>query len=372
MAGQADRIIRDRLGRKVLSRDKDGLGNEEEYKDTVMAEKGVICGGCWLVDVNKVIDHWPGEEGIAVIGGETLQGGGPGMNLAVNLKRLGADFPVSAVGAVGNDAHGRFILDACARYAIDTAYMHVLAGERTSYTDVLTNQESGKRTFFHSPGANGVLSPSHFPAPLPAGSLLHLGAPGIHPTMDAPWEEEPNGWVAVLKQARKQGLATNMELVSLPAERTAALVKPCLEHLDSLIINDFEAGAVAGLETVQQGQTHVEAVKQAAQLILNMGVREMVAVHFPKGAVVAVPGREVLAMGSVALPAEEILCSVGAGDAFASGLTFGRLQGWDLEDSVRLGHAAAAVNLRSMSTNECLPVAEECLAMVATWGWRSM
>ena len=35
----------------------------------------------------------------------SLSTGGPGLNLAVNLRQLGAAFPVGMIGAVGDDAH---------------------------------------------------------------------------------------------------------------------------------------------------------------------------------------------------------------------------------------------------------------------------
>ncbi len=68
--------------------------------------------------------------------------------------------------------------------------------------------------------------------------------------MDAAWQSEANGWVAVLKKARAAGLMTNLELVSIEPPRVAALARPCLPHLDLLVVNDHEIGAVAGEKTV--------------------------------------------------------------------------------------------------------------------------
>ena len=69
-----------------------------------MARRGIICGGSWCVDRNKLIDHWPEQETIAGIVAEERQGGGNGANASVDLKRLGAPFPVEAAGLLGADS----------------------------------------------------------------------------------------------------------------------------------------------------------------------------------------------------------------------------------------------------------------------------
>jgi len=335
-----------------------------------MAANSVLCGGCWLVDKPKIVDHWPEEETLAVILEETIQGGGPGMNLAVNLRRLGGTFPLAGIGVVGNDTEGHYILDRCRVYDIDAGRIAIRDNVQTSYTDVLTNKVNGKRTFFHSQGANALLTPEsfvNFPSDV---RLFHLGAPGIHDGMDAPWGDDANGWVYVLRKAKAAGLWTNMELISLPPARLAELARPCLPYLDTMVINDLEVGALAGETTALHGETDVEAVKRAAYKVLDLGVRDLVAVHFPRGCVVAVKGESPIVHPSTNVPGAAILCSVGAGDAFASGFIFGLLEGLAMDETIRLGHAAAGQCLCSLSTNEAIGTAAECLAQADAWGWR--
>jgi len=335
-----------------------------------MAGNTVLCGGCWLVDKPKIVDHWPDEETLAIILEETIQGGGPGMNLAVNLRRLGGTFPLAGIGVVGHDPEGHYILDRCRAYDIDSSRMVIKDGVKTSYTDVLTNRINGRRTFFHSQGANALLTPEHFTEFPSDVRLFHLGAPGIHDGMDAPWGDDANGWVYVLRKAKAAGLWTNMELISLPPDRLAELARPCLPYLDTMVINDLEVGALAGEVTAVHGETDVEAVKRAAGKVLEFGVRNLVAVHFPRGCVVAVKREAPIVSPSARVPREKILCSVGAGDAFASGFIFGLLEGLSMQDTIRLGHAAAGLCLCSLSTNEAIGTAAECLAQADAWGWR--
>ena len=50
--------------------------------------------------------------------------------------------------------------------------------------------------------------------------------------MDSPWRGEANGWASTLAAARREGIATNLELMTTARERIAALARPCLPHLD--------------------------------------------------------------------------------------------------------------------------------------------
>ncbi|MBP0651573.1 hypothetical protein J8J40_31380, partial [Mycobacterium tuberculosis] len=65
--------------------------------------------------------------------------------------------------------------------------------------------------------------------------------------------------MTVLQAAGRAGLFRNLEICSLPAEVIAATCRPCLPHLDSLVVNDFEIGALAGATTVRDGKTDIPA-----------------------------------------------------------------------------------------------------------------
>ena len=87
-----------------------------------MARNGILCGGSICIDVNKVIDRLPPPEHVATIVAETPDSGGPGFNMAVNLARLGAGFPLGLSGVVGDDDFGRLTQEICRRHGIDTAW----------------------------------------------------------------------------------------------------------------------------------------------------------------------------------------------------------------------------------------------------------
>jgi len=335
-----------------------------------VTRKGILCGGCWLVDHNNSISHWPDQETLTHILACELQGGGPAHNLAIDLTRLDPAFPVWAAGVVGLDDAGRFLLASCDERGVDRTGLQVLAGVNTSHTDVMTVTATGKRTFFHHQGANALLSPAHFDFSTSQARLLHLGAPGIHATMDAPYQGDPNGWVTVLRRAQHAGLRTNLEMISATPQEIRHLVVPCLPHLDSLIINDYEAGVLTGIDVVSGGVTSPRAAHRAALALLSMAPIKLVAIHFPGGCIAATRGGDLVTKPSLKVPAEAIQGANGAGDAFAAGMLYGIHEDWPLDRSVSLGICAAASALRSVSTTSSVGNVSQCLALADTWGWR--
>ena len=332
--------------------------------------RGIVCGGCWLVDHNNSITHWPEQDTLTQIIARELQGGGPAHNVAIDLARLDPEFPVWASGVVGNDDAGRYLLNACTERGINLAGLHILDGVGTSHTDVMTVASTGKRTFFHHQGANALLSPEHFDFSKTSARMLHLGAPGIHARMDAPYEDDPSGWVTVLRRARDAGLKTNLEMISGSPEEIRRLVTPCIPFLDTLIINDYEAGVLTGIDVVSGGVTSAGAARRAAVASLVKGSMELVVIHFPGGCVAATRDGQVFAKPSLEVPSEEIKGANGAGDAFAAGVLYGIHESLPINECLSLGLCAAASALRSVSTTSAVGSVMECQALAKTWGWR--
>jgi sugar/nucleoside kinase (ribokinase family) len=337
-----------------------------------VARRGIVCGGAFCVDRNKTINFWPPpEESLSIILSEENQGGASGTNASVDLKKLGAPFPIEAIGIVGDDADGRFLLELCERMGIIATQLKVVSGVATAYTDVITALSSGKRTFFYWPGTHAIVSPDHFNFARTSGKILHLGLLGTMATMDSPWHDDPSGWVAVLKRARAEGLKTNIEMCPVPPEVNARLGRPCLPHLDYVIVNDAEAGALADIQTIKDGKADVARCRDAAAAIVAAGP-ELAVVHFPAGAVAASRDGARASKPSVRVPREEIKGNNGAGDAFASGMLLGIHEGWPLEECLTLANASAAASLRAFTTNGAVVPWRECLALAEKWGWRDM
>jgi sugar/nucleoside kinase (ribokinase family) len=193
---------------------------------------------------------------------------------------------------------------------------------------------------------------------------------GVHARWDQPWLGVPTGWVAVLMAARAAGLWTNLELAGSAPEKLSAVTRPCLPHLDFLIVNDYEIGAITGIDTIRHGQTDPDACIEAAKAALALGASRFVVVHFPTGAVVATRDGQVLARPSLLVPDAAIAGANGAGDAFAAGFLYALHEDWTIDDALGLAHAAAAASLRDLSTTAAVEPWRACMRLAHGWGWR--
>ncbi len=332
---------------------------------------GFVTGGCWCVDNNKVIDFWPEEDQAVAVRSVQRRGGGSACNFAIDMRKLDPDMPVETIGLVGDDENGRFLRSEAARFGICTDQLHVTADARTHLTDAYTSLRSGRRTHIGDEGTSGLLNPGHFDFAATSGRILHLGLPGAHRTMDAVWEADANGWVAVLRAAREAGLRTNLELVTVARERIAALVLPCLPLLDTLVVNDSEIGALANIETTRDGATDEAACLVGAREVMARGSMALVAVHYARGAIALSRDGDVVRKPAVAVPPELVKGANGAGDAFAAGFLRILHDDGTLEDALTLAHAAAAACLRDVTTSDSVASRQQCLDLAQSWGWRT-
>jgi sugar/nucleoside kinase (ribokinase family) len=332
--------------------------------------RGFITGGTWCVDNNRMVAHWPEEDSITQFIEEERHGGGSGCNFALDIKHLDSEMPVETITIVGNDESGRFLRSLAEEAGIGHTQMHVSADATTQWTDAFISKASGRRTHIFNPGVSDVLTPDHFDFSSTTARYLHLGLPGVHKQLDRKWQGDVNGWVAVLKRARAAGLKTNLELASIKPERLAELVRPCLAHLDLIIVNDSEIGALSGIDTLTGGVTDIAACQRAARHVLENGAMELVVVHCPVIAIAVTRDGRVFTKPSTQIPRELVLGANGAGDAFAAGMLYGLHEGWSVDNSLILAHAAAAASLRSLSTTGAVEPWQKCLELADQWGWR--
>ena len=335
----------------------------------MLLRQGVLTGGTWCVDRNKLLDFWPSEDEVAEIISVDVQGGGSGCNLAIDMKKLDPDIPVAAIGVVGDDEDGRFLLSQADAHGIERQ-LHMTDRAATHYVDAYTSRRTHRRTHITFQGTSSVLTPDHFSFEGRSERIFHLGLPGVHEIMDRAWGGEVNGWVATLKKARAAGFVVNLELASVADERNAELVRPCLPHLDLLVVNDREIGALSARTVVRDGATDVASCLAAAKAVLDAGAMRIAVAHFPLGAVAVSSDGDAMIVPSVKVPPEAAVGANGAGDAFAAGFLYGFHEAWTLSDALRLAHAAAAASLRSISTTGAVEPWRRCLEIAADWGWR--
>ncbi len=331
---------------------------------------GILAGGNWIVDAVKIIDTWPQQDALANIFSISKGTGGSPFNILIDLSLMGAEFPLAAVGLVGDDANGAWIIEQCRARGIDVSALQTTDAAPTSFTDVMTIRGTGRRTFFHARGTNALLDQGHFDFSRTPARLFHLGYLLLLDKLDDPSATHGTVAAEVLAKAQEAGLKTSIDLVSEDSDRFARIVLPALKHVDVCIMNEFEAGRVTG-KTIRDGETLDRAALRAAmEEILHAGVHERVVVHFPEGGCTLSTQGAWHEQGSVRVPPESIKGAAGAGDAFSAGVLYGVHEDWPMERTLKAAVCAAAANLEAETCTEGLRSLADCLALGEKFGFR--
>jgi sugar/nucleoside kinase (ribokinase family) len=331
---------------------------------------GILAGGNWIVDAVKIIDNWPQQDALANILSEAKGTGGSPFNVLVDLALMGASFPLAAAGLVGADENGRWIVEQCNQRGIATGELKSTTAAPTSYTDVMTVQSNGRRTFFHARGANAQLDSEHFDFSATNARLFHLGYLLLLDRLDSPSPTHGTVAAELLARAQAAGLKTSIDLVSEDSDRFAKVVLPALKQVDVCIMNEFEAGRVTGHKIRLGDHLDRAALRASMEKLVEAGVRERVFIHFPEGGCALGRDGAWHEHGSVNLPKDYIKGAAGAGDAFTAGVLYGWHEGRPVEESLRYGVCAAAANLSEETCTGGMRSLQDCLALGEKYGFR--
>lgn len=331
---------------------------------------GILGAGNWIVDAVKIIDTWPQQDALANILSESKGTGGSPFNVLLDIALMGAPCPLYALGLVGDDSNGRWIVEQCQAHGIDTKGLQISPTAPTSYTDVMTVQNTGRRTFFHARGANAELDSHHFDFSATPAKIFHLGYLLLLDRLDLPHSKYGTVAAEVLARAQAAGLKTSVEAVSEDSDRFERLITPILPHVDLCIMNEFEIGRMTHRYVRTEDGVDHAVLEAAMHDLLKAGVRERVVVHYPEGASTLGHDGQLHRHGSVKLPANYIKGAAGAGDAFSAGVLLAWHEGLPVEQGLRYGVCAAAANLSDETCTRGLRSLEKCLALGEQYGFR--
>jgi sugar/nucleoside kinase (ribokinase family) len=337
-------------------------------------KQGFVLGGTLIVDWVKIVDVYPQEGTLAYILDSSRGVGGCPTNNAMNLKILDPELPVAVVGCIGNDDDGSYVLDELTRCGADTHGVRICSEKPTSYTDVMTVKGTGQRTFFHDRGANTIWSYDDIPFEYYAGyKIAQIGYILLLDGMDA---EDPEYGTVMAKAFAKfqaMGLKTAVDVVSENSDRFTRLVTPALKYVDYLILNEFEAGQTVGLDLRDEAcRLRGEMLPKAAERLLEAGNSELVVIHMPEGGYALTRSGQEIKVPSYMLSEDDIVGSVGAGDAFCSGVLYGLEKEMTLDDSLQLGTMLAACNLFSPTATGGTLSLDDARQKMSTYSLRSL
>lgn len=333
-----------------------------------MERRGIAIAGNILVDSVKQIDGYPEKGMLANIIEVSRSVGGCVPNTAINLAKMKSNIPIAAMGKAGEDEPGHFAVEQLKAEGINTERVIFSWGESTSFSDAMTVQKTGERTFFHYRGANKTFSPGDIDLDSLDCRLLHIGYVLLLDSFDAEDGEHGTVMARFLKEAQKRGIQTSIDVVSDNSGEFKRKVAPALKYCDYAIMNEIEGCAVSGLEPRDgAGKIKTENIKRTLELFLEAGVKKRAVIHCPEAGFCMDVEKGFCMVPSYRLPAGYIKGSVGAGDAFCAGCLHEIYLGSAPDAMLEYAAAAAAANLSQPDAVSGMLPADELKRMAAQW-----
>lgn len=270
--------------------------------------------------------------------------GGSSANIAVGLARLG--LKTGIISCVGKDELADFLLDFLQKEGVDTQHVRLREGFNTSLclTEVCP-PEGFRQVFYRRDPADAqvVVGPDE---------IAYLKGARMFITNGTSLAESPSreGTLLALEAAHAAGLRTVLDVdyraSSWPSPGEAGRqARAALPWVEVLLGNEQEISLLTGYDT------HEEQIAFLSKADVRLVVRKLGA----NGVEAQFAGESFL------LPPmpTQVVCAIGAGDAFASGFLYALDRQLPVETCLRYGNAAAAIVVSRTPCSDAMPFPAE-------------
>jgi len=252
--------------------------------------------------------------------------GGQTASAMVALRRLG--LKTAYAGRFGSDPEGLFGLQTLKDDDVNVDFAEVVEGARNQIAFITIDVRSGERTIVWDRDDRLAYKGEEAPVEFgPLGKILHLDA------------HDPPACVGVAQAARQAGT-----IVSADIDNVYEGLPELLPLIDILIGSKEFPRRVTGI--ADERAALVELKNRYGCTMVGMTIGAAGAVIYFDGTFTESPGFK--APGG---------CrdTTGAGDAFHGGFLYGFLTGADIETSLKLGNAVAAIKCSALGARTALP-----------------
>lgn len=253
---------------------------------------------------------------------------------------------VQAVGGVGNDDMGDWVLQKLNNFDIDIANMQLCHDFSTS-SSIVTTRPNGARPALHKKGATGgfYITDEHIDRVLNT-KILHVGGVGLMDAMDKGRTKE------IMQEAKTRGCITTLDVFASTKE-DLDLIQPLLPYTDYFMPSEEEAMALTGLTDFEEIADDL-LTKGAGCVVLTLGELGAMYRH-SSGLKFEIPAFDI-----------DVICTCGCGDCFNAGFATGLHHEMSPEDCVRLAQASSAQNAMGLGSQAVVKNLESTLEFMKT------
>ena len=286
--------------------------------------------GLNAVDYLIVVPEYPAFDTKIRLLDHQKAAGGQTATAMVGLQRLG--LKTAYAGRFGSDAEGQFGFAALKAENVDMEFAEVIESARNQIAFIIIDARNGERTIIWD--RDERLSYAAHEAPVAfssRGRVLHLDA------------HDPPACVRMAQAARADGT-----IISADIDNIYDGLPELLPLIDILITSKEFPHRMTGMADERASLVELKARYGCAIVGLTKG---------DKGALVYCGG-EFIESSAYGVPGG---CrdTTGSGDAFHAGFLYGLLSDQNVEESLRLANAVAALKCRSLGARNALPTKSE-------------
>lgn len=308
--------------------------------------KGITIAGLIVTDIIHMIDKYPEKSMLANVKSSSRAVGGCVPNTIIDIAKIDPEIPLYAMGKVGNDDNGHFVISELSKYGVDTSGIVLDDNCPTDTSHAMTEMGTGDRTFFCASACNGSFCVEDVDVDNLDCEIFHGGYLLLLESLDAEDEEYGTKMAKLLNKVSKKGIKTSIDLVSSQVGRFNEIVVPAIKQCDYVIINEVESGRVSGYDPRNaDGTLNIENIKKTMEKFFELGVREKVIIHSSEAGFLMDKDGDFVVVPSLELPKGWIKGSTGAGDCYCAACLYGLTQDFDNRKLLEFASAAAATNL---------------------------
>jgi sulfofructose kinase len=286
--------------------------------------------GVNAVDHLLVVPEYPNSESKTRLMRHQQGAGGQTASAVVALQRLG--MRTTYAGRFGTDDEGRFGLQSLKDEGVDVEFAEAIEGARTQVGIIIIEAERGERTVIWNRDERLAYPIEEAPVKFAGRArVIHLDS------------HDPMACALMAREARAAGT-----IVSADIDNVYDGLPDLLPLIDVLISSKEFPRLLTGIEDAHAALVEIKSRYGCGIVGLTKGGRG--ATIFCGGQFLETPAFQVPG-GCVD--------TTGAGDAFHGGLLYAMLQGEEIEASMKIGCAVAALGCRVLGARTGLPTRAE-------------